>query len=782
MRGVDFSKAPTSPNTVLDIKNLDVDYDGGLVLRKPILCENSWENIDIVFPLFDREDYLTISDKLLNFTPRDFYVYDIYDNRHSVTNKTQALTYIDCSNANLVNTPTSTLIYNCKVDLKGLSSLVDADLYNTSAVKPEGYDIQNVELEPTEQYRIIRIHKENYGYVATIMPISINTLTETDFPFDYNMALHYPLALRDGVGSPILSVTGIFAYESIADTLEKDGTVDMLTESQTFWRLYDSSKYSGKTLCLKAFLNIPDSILEKPIGVWEYSTDGVEWKEISREADSEVTTVPTAYYDIVNNELDNSNSIKWTVNTNAYSLILGGVSAADVTNATITSRPNCLVRQNLDRSLLYRFSIYSTKSLKDLPYGNPELPEGVSEENVRVKDVLLSFKLYNFTKTETAEDVKFDQPLSGKMIYYKNSLYSYSKDFKNIVYVSDTDSTVFPISKVLDVRSVQDAYVTNVVPWRDYLIVTTNKDIHLATPQEIGFTSKIVSTFIGVPESDSRTCASILNGIVFKSGSKIFTLHPDMSSGSETILNLSEISKPVEHILTNIVENEQYKPFSFVTPEAYYLFIPSENNTQCLKYNFTHKLWTHYEYPVVLYDYVLTDIQNIKLLSKKDGNISIFTFDRYGDTDTQGDVLEKTVADVATVVTPIQFYVDSGQKTDNISLTKQFVETKIIASTLEPKDSFKLDVRIDIDGNLFTRHVDLNTDGALIRDNPNQVITLGTTSEVSDITDAFNTMRQMFLRYSGKGKTIRHIVSGESLYKFKIYELFYRYKILNVKQ
>jgi hypothetical protein len=195
-----------------------------------------------------------------------------------------------------------------------------------------------------------------------------------------------------------------------------------------------------------------------------------------------------------------------------------------------------------------------------------------------------------------------------------------------------------------------------------------------------------------------------------------------------------------------------------------------------LKYNFTHKLWTHYEYPVILYDYVLTDIQNIKLLSKDGSNISIFTFDRYGDTDTQGDVLEKTV------VTPIQFYVDSGQKTDNISLTKQFVETKIIASTLEPKDSFKLDVRIDIDGNLFIRHVDLNTDGALIRDNPNQVITLGTTSEVSDITDTFNTMRQMFLRYSGKGKTIRHIISGESLYKFKIYELFYRYKILNVKQ
>jgi hypothetical protein len=142
--------------------------------------------------------------------------------------------------------------------------------------------------------------------------------------------------------------------------------------------------------------------------------------------------------------------------------------------------------------------------------------------------------------------------------------------------------------------------------------------------------------------------------------------------------------------------------------------------------------------------------------------------------------LEKD-SDNAYKVVPIEFFVDSGQKTDNIVLTKQFVESKIIVATLSDKDNFQMDVNIAVEGNTFKKHIDLNTDGALLRNDPNQLLTLGSSTDSAN-SDTFNTIRQMFIRYSGKGKTIRHIISGTSLYKFKIYETLYRYKILNVKQ
>ena len=188
-----------------------------------------------------------------------------------------------------------------------------------------------------------------------------------------------------------------------------------------------------------------------------------------------------------------------------------------------------------------------------------------------------------------------------------------------------------------------------------------------------------------------------------------------------------------------------------------------------------------------MYDYTIIDVSDIRIYAQYGSVKYEYYFNKsYSDvgiTDAYeyGDIL--TTEQLSNYsFTPIEFFVDSGQKTDNISLTKQFVESKIIVATMDAKASFNLNVRVDIDGNTFDRHIDLNTDGALIRTDSEQVLTLGTSSDYVETYNTFNTMRQMFLRYSGKGKTVRHILSGESLYKFKIYEIFYRYKLLNVKQ
>ena len=116
-----------------------------------------------------------------------------------------------------------------------------------------------------------------------------------------------------------------------------------------------------------------------------------------------------------------------------------------------------------------------------------------------------------------------------------------------------------------------------------------------------------------------------------------------------------------------------------------------------------------------------------------------------------------------------------------ISLTKQFVESKLIVSTLSEIDNFKMDVRVDIDGNTFDKHIDVNTDGAFLRTGSN-LLTLNTATNLYADAETLDTFRQMFLRYSGKGKTIRHIISGESNCPFKIYEVFFRFKYLNIKQ
>ena len=280
-----------------------------------------------------------------------------------------------------------------------------------------------------------------------------------------------------------------------------------------------------------------------------------------------------------------------------------------------------------------------------------------------------------------------------------------------------------------------------------------------------------------------------MNGILFKSGDKIYTLYPDASSGNETILNIHDISKPIEYLLGK--ESTSKKNFAFSTSTAYYVFIPQDDvknengavisvNTLCLKYDFTRKIWTQYTYPVDIFDYYIENVSDIKLFARTvNGIVYEFIFEQDILTDgVYGDCLTTDLSER----TPIQFLLDSGQKTDNISLTKQFVESKIIVATLDSKDSFAMNVNIDIDGNAFVKHIDLNTDGALIRSNDHQTLTLGTAQDYSVNSDTFNTNRQMFLRYAGKGKTIRHIISGQSLYKFKIYETFYRYKILNVKQ
>lgn len=378
----------------------------------------------------------------------------------------------------------------------------------------------------------------------------------------------------------------------------------------------------------------------------------------------------------------------------------------------------------------------------------------------------------------------------GYKLYWNHRIVSYGA-FKNNILFSDSDSLITPMLNTLTLNASQDTQITTVVPWRNYLIAATKEAIYLVSELSGGFGHKTVNTFIGIPESDRRTCKAILNGIIFKSNNKVYTLQPGIYSNDDSVLNIAEISQPIETLLSKVDNTGNYN-FAISTSKYYYLFTPGypTGKTTCFKYDYIRRIWTTLEFPVVIKDYIQTTEDELYVVTLSNAILSFekdFTEyvksnndinnDDIPDADIPyGDYLSKDE------YTPIPFVLDSGQKTDNISTTKQFVETKLIIATMDNMDNFPIDVDIYIDGMHFKNvHTDLNTDGAVLKQELQDSLILGTDVTSKDI-DLQNVFRQLILRYSGKGKSIRHVISGNSTYNFRLYVTYYRYKLTHNKQ
>lgn len=135
----------------------------------------------------------------------------------------------------------------------------------------------------------------------------------------------------------------------------------------------------------------------------------------------------------------------------------------------------------------------------------------------------------------------------------------------------------------------------------------------------------------------------------------------------------------------------------------------------------------------------------------------------------------------------IDFNIDFGQKSSTYTLTKQFLETKFIFGTFQLTDTFPISLDIETDGESMASkpngiHIDANTDSALWKVNLNDKGTLNTVFAQNTNTNYNGIIRQLIVKYSGKGKTIRYLLSGSSNSKFKFYSLNTRYRILAKKQ
>ena len=797
-KGIDVSKAPVSQDTLLDAENLDVDYDGGLILRKPLLY--SMSTVSDVFKVHYAYEgtLLKQSATSLGIIISFIKLTDIYGNVYEEEWSNTWWSDIPIKDCIFVNTPSSTIITNVIINTAFLQnkfkSLYNKEILLTNAGK--GWY--------TEQYVLLKLVKNaSEQWVLEIMFPEMNVITSDTVAIDFNTALEHPLAIRDNYHAAQTAIRGILAYSPLW-SLKQAVSLPMLTEFGNFKINSNDIDIYAYTV-LKAFFDKPNVLEDSNLVIrWEVSDNGIDWKTIEsaklekEEGEEDFPTmaepIHVVTYDVVTNDLDSTKSMNWKVE-DWHRLDPSSFEDVYENQVSIYTRPDCLIVSNtgLSSSKIFKCTLIKIKKSSESPYVNEEdFPTVEDDEGNKIKveyikDYELDSKTYFFNRTDT-EILKqdFKNPITGNMIYYNHALYSISPEFKNNIYVSNPDSAIFPVSRIIDLGTYQSATISKLIPWRDYLVAFTNNSVYLIKEQEVGFTTKTVNTFIGVPERDANTCVSILNGIIFKSDNKLYSLIPNYNSGDESILNISDISKPIEHILNNLTYNESANPFAFTTSDSYYLFIPREVDTLCLKYNYSRKIWTKYTYPVVFYDFKIMDVSDIRLFTRKDNRIIEYYFEKepsdISECQTYGDYITTSKDSNGDYeVAPIHFCVDSGQKTDNLSLTKQFVESKIVVATLNAKDSFKMDVDVAIEGNVFKKHVDLNTDGALLRNSPDQILTLGSNIE-SPNADTFNVIRQMFIRYSGKGKTVRHVISGESLYKFKIYETFYRYKLLNVKQ
>lgn len=394
-----------------------------------------------------------------------------------------------------------------------------------------------------------------------------------------------------------------------------------------------------------------------------------------------------------------------------------------------------------------------------------------------------------FTNVKQINDYRPINIYSSNKIYYNHRVWFYGRDLKNNIYFSNADSSTVPMDNSLTLSTDMDDFVTALVPWKDYLVALTKNKIFLISKYSDSYVFKQVNTFVGTPEIDGNTCKAILNGVIFKSGTKVFVLHPNMYSSDDTILNITDISKPIAHHLIEGTDN-----FAIATEYEYFLFIPRTKDTLVFKYEYSRKVWSKFTYPVVLEKAKLFSVGDIQVV---DSNNIVYDFDKTlewfktkhdKEMLEYGDYLDDTLTNTA-----ISFYLDTGQKSSNIQNTKQFTESKFIIATMDVKDTFPIQTAIYVDGislvashkymagNLQLITTDASTDGAFSKTNPEDIAYLNT-NIVTDNSDILNVMRQMILRYMGKGKTIRHVLKGNSTFNFKIYVLYYRYRMPHNKQ
>jgi hypothetical protein len=814
-KGIDSSKAVTDVNTILHSKNLIVNPDGSLSLRKPIkeaggIPLDKYRQADRVYYTHDPDLYIVqgkhypdsggvsepydgISIHNANGKQLDFtFKYTTVDGEEKTKTINALTTYsgIDFSESECIPLNTTTVLSGVKFSSSSMHISYSTLVYRYLQISVIGDTVEVVVVTPSDN-------------VVLSSDISV--------PLSPNLLLDYAYALKDnynaalprcrcvlGYGMSNKNAFGIFPY--FGETVDKvpkyanpSYNLSVRSRNAKDYRLFSSVRSNdivGMRTILRAFCDIPTDSTNVYC-TWQVSNDGIVWTDAMWQFDGSVA---------VRENTDTANTKQYSniryvplskhPDDAVVKLYNSRIVAATPTVCVPISSVTALngKETNVDGKM-YLFKIVSLSKITseddmwDSSEGAPVDQYKVSFEYSRV--------VYTMPYSNVTEFVDSDLPNAaiGKKLYYKRRLYTYgTQALHNNILVSDVNSFTTPLTNIIDVDVRNSDYTTALIPWRDYLISATAESLNIHIAQEDGWITKTVTTATGIPIEDAKCCMAVLNGVIFKSGSRLYQLYPNLYSGSDTMLNLTELSKPVEDIL--IEHPGDGTQFAFSTESEYILMLPDETETHCLRYNYSLKHWSYCTYPVKFYGFKMYSVDNVHLYGHviADG-VPIYTecvFDADVDADEPyGDTVVNESLDIYTV--PIPFSWDTGQKTDSISNTRQFVESKLMFATLSEQDAFPFRLYVAIDGDPHVITKDVSTDAPFWK--PSDEASLGVLNtnfrlggESTPATGAFNTLRQLIVRYSGKGKSIRHVIEGESLHNFKLYETYVRYKNLNIKQ
>lgn len=558
---------------------------------------------------------------------------------------------------------------------------------------------------------------------------------------------------------------------------------------------------------LKAFCNFPTEDMENVYMFWEMSSDGAHWIDVDLDSQKDIEALPPKLIYMPDNTVGYSADIEDTSSlgtsyiavkaypVKAYSSLDNVKTRADVLEIGSFNENNLAVGKKLYRA---RMGVVKLAKLNVLE-GTAELP---------VLDMELGYQEY-FPIFESKAEIVFTdivQASNSKSLRYSSTLYGFGNSkFKNYIVPTYAGESVRPLGKLITLNTYENTIVTALIPWRDYLVAFTENSTHLITMSEDSSYTKTVNSDTGVPVSDWRCCKSILNGVIFKSGSRVYFMYPNTYSGTDTIANLTDISEPISDYLIEYPENVTNTPFAITSDDYYMLFMPKESSTVCLKYEYLDKRWTVHEYPVVFFNYETFShgdtrlfgyvvVENKRVYGEYSINLDIEDmFTDIAENLPYGDFIVESSSGIAADIanwgtvayegklTPIHFILDSGQKTDSKWYAKQFTESKFVLSTQSQKDAFPMQVTVHIDGTPHVHVMDVNTDSSFWKTSVDDIGTVSTEFYTAN-SNTFNTYRKMFIRYSGKGTSIRHIIEGDSLYPFKLYDVIYRFKVLNIKK
>lgn len=846
-KGIDLSKAPIQPDTMADIVNFDVDDDGGLVLRKPLLLahDNRDDEATFVFYAYNGVRVVVLSERsqlplvavntpLLidggkgygyswKHTDYDDTVPDAYlgTNTYSPNNPANRY-YVDglIVYPKFFNTSSSTILYTNK----GLCKL---------------------------------FYQNEIWYLVPHTPEPNRIEPDNDIPYNPNLLLSDPNVVEPDESGAVFRVLGLTAYspmtvlESTAliwlsnkHTDKKDPTQTWLVRQNPTQIVVAGTDYSVRYLPVDYPVRNDSTIAlvmfteggehKDYYVVWEVSRDGVNYYSIDPTVragsdDSDSTrysfynsdaSIPTLkktlkrpkqiLSDYDNSELSASDildkgvEIEYEEVTGFYLTQPTDVHTLYVDLGVEYSQDGLGVTYSAHECTI-RVSVYTKKSKPkdDAVYtgtllGTRTWYYGEDRDHTdsaeRKKGYVIVSEGYTYV-----EPVNFNE---SEVLYHNQTMYNFGKGLKNVIYPSETGSFITPLYNQINLAANEDSTVNALIAWRNSLIAMTDTAVYRIVKTDTGYNSATVTTFTGVPKQDRRTVKAILNGIIFKSHEKIYTLYPNAYSEDENILRLSEISTPVAKYVS---DNEDNTSFAIVTPSEYLLFTRyyNKSKTQCLRYSYSTRLWSRYLFDVAIVDYVMLSTTDIRLfgpnyqteyhfdkLLEEVVDVSALTYSELYANITYGDWL-MTVVNSDTVqtilggrleppVTPFEFTVDSGQKSDAMGIVKQFVETKATYTAQSDNADFPTELSLYIDGDEHPLQLEEATDAAVQRGSQNSLV-LGTEVHTAAASLKDTTVRY-FAKHSGKGKSIRYVLKGKSVSRFKLYEIAYRYRLPRSKQ